>query len=62
MASTSQLSSVLESLASINPKCKECKGRCYDSNQSVRQANVRKFFGSPTIPDDCVDSEIDGTK
>lgn len=47
---------------SIEQDCKKCGGRCWDSNQSVRQANAREFFEGGPIPNSCVDSEIDGPK
>lgn len=46
----------------IEKGCKECNGRCWDSNQSIRQANARKFFNGESIPNACVDSELDGPK
>lgn len=48
--------------ANIERKCKTCAGKCWDSNQSIRQENARKFFNGEAIPNACVDSEMDGPK
>lgn len=49
-----------KSLKTTDLKCKKCNGVCFDKNQSIRQANVRKMFG--ILPNACVDGELDGTK
>lgn len=42
-------------LTSIDAKCKQCKGKCFDSDESTRQANVREHLGLP-LPNACVGS------
>lgn len=56
------MAAVGKSLKTIELKCEQCKGQCWDSNQSQRQAKARKFFKGASIPNSCVDSEIDGPK
>lgn len=51
----------VKSLKTIEQKCQQCKGQCWDPDQSKRQANARAFFNG-AIPNACVDSEIDGPK
>ncbi len=53
---------ITKSLVSVDVKCHQCKGTCFDKDQSKRQANARKFFAGKPIPNACVDSEIDGCK
>lgn len=48
-------------LKNVDVKCHQCKGKCFDKDQSKRQENARKMFNGP-IPNACVDSEIDGCK
>lgn len=52
----------VKSLKTIELKCKLCKGQCWNENQSIRQENARKMFAGESIPNACVDSEIDGAK
>ena len=44
----------------IDQKCIKCNGACWDENQAERQKNAIKMFG--VIPNNCVDSEIDGPR
>lgn len=46
---------------SFNKTCEQCKGSCWNSDQSKRQAKVRATFGTP-LPNKCVDGELDGPK
>lgn len=50
----------VKSLKTTDLKCKKCNGVCFNTDQSIRQANVRKMFG--ILPNACVDGELDGTK
>lgn len=54
------MAAVGKSLKTIELKCEQCKGECWDKDQSKRQALVLAKFGK--LPNACVDSEIDGPK
>lgn len=50
-----------EHLNTVELTCKKCKGKCWNSNQSKRQAAVIATFGGP-LPNKCVSSQLDGAK
>lgn len=43
-------------LVDIELTCKQCQGKCWNEDQSKRQAAVRSKFGKP-LPNKCVDDE-----
>lgn len=48
-------------LRTVDLKCQQCAGKCWDKDQSKRQAKARAMFGG-VIPNSCVDAEIGGTR
>lgn len=52
----------VKSLKTVDVKCTQCNGTCFDTDQAKRQANAHAMFGDQPIPNACVDSEIDGCK
>ena len=54
------MAALVTNLKTTDIKCQKCKGTCFNNDQFIRQDNVRKMFG--TLPNACVDSEMDGTK
>lgn len=50
----------MANVKSTNTKCEQCKGECWDNDPAKRQENAFAKFG--IIPNNCVDSEIDGPK
>jgi len=55
------MAAIVKSIENVSLTCKKCKGRLWNDNSAKRQAAVRAQFGDK-LPNDCVDSEIDGHK
>lgn len=53
--------SLINSYTSVSTACSQCRGKCYDKNQSIRHANFREAFPEIALPDKCVDSCIGKT-
>lgn len=52
---------IVKSIENVSLTCKKCQGKLWNNDSATRQAQVRAKYGSE-LPNDCVDSELDGHK